>query len=79
MLATLAYTVPTQAHTERSDGRVQIPKERLGFVQGGGWLTCLQVAGGWRGVWLRSGGSRAGLVAWENRPLSPHPLPVACG
>jgi len=74
MLATLAYTVPTQAHTGRSDGRVQIPKERLGFVQGG----VADVSAGGRGlawrlaaVWRESG--RAGGLG---KP-TPFPPPLA--
>jgi len=48
-------------------------------VARGGVATCLLLARGMRGVWLRSGRDRPQLVACKNRPLAPHPLPVACG
>lgn len=44
-----------------------------------GVLTCLLLAGGWPGIWLRSGGRRAGLVRAEKAPLLPPPHPYACG
>jgi hypothetical protein len=74
MLATLAYTVPTQAHTERSGGHVQIPKERLGFVQGGvADVSAVGLRSAWRlaAVWRES--SPAGGV----QKATPFPPPPA--
>lgn len=55
------------------------PRRTSGFCTAGGVLTCLLLAGGWPGMWLRSGGGWPGLVRLQKAPLSPRPLPYACG